>query len=30
VTAIEGFRVVDEVPIPGTAIPTWIMRRDPA
>jgi ribosomal protein S18 acetylase RimI-like enzyme len=26
----HGFRVVDEVPIPGTTIPTWIMRRDPA
>jgi ribosomal protein S18 acetylase RimI-like enzyme len=26
----NGFRVVDEVPIPGTTIPTWFMRRDPA
>jgi hypothetical protein len=26
----HGFRVVDEVPIPGTTIPTWFMRRDPA
>jgi len=25
----HGFRVVDELPIPGTTIPTWIMRRDP-
>jgi ribosomal protein S18 acetylase RimI-like enzyme len=26
----HGFRVVDEVPIPKTTIPTWFMRRDPA
>jgi ribosomal protein S18 acetylase RimI-like enzyme len=26
----HGFRVVDEVPVPGTTIPTWFMRRDPA
>jgi ribosomal protein S18 acetylase RimI-like enzyme len=26
----HGFRVVDEVAIPRTTIPTWFMRRDPA
>lgn len=26
----HGFRVVDEVNIPRTEIPTWLMRRDPA
>jgi hypothetical protein len=26
----HGFRVVDEVPLPGRTIPTWIMRRHPA
>jgi ribosomal protein S18 acetylase RimI-like enzyme len=26
----HGFRVVDEIHVPRTEIPTWLMRRDPA